>query len=85
MMRRIVLVLALTALLVAVALAGSALGQPVTEQPGCGGLGQAATAQAEPAPQPPPREEKEEQFPDRSQGEVHSVVPVVQSTHGCVE
>jgi hypothetical protein len=84
MMRRIVLVLALTALLVAVALAGSALGQPVTE-PGCGGLEQAATAQEEPAPQPPPLEEKEQQFSDRSQGEVHSVVPEVQSAHGCVK
>ncbi len=78
-MRRIVLVLALTALMVAVALAGSALGQTVTE-PGCGGLEQAAHAQEEPAPQPP-LEEKE--FADRSQGEAHSAVQEVQSAHGC--
>ncbi len=83
-MRRIVLVLALTALLVAVALAGSALGQTV-EDPECEGLEQAATAQEEPAPQPPPLEEKEKEFADRSQGEVHSAVPGVQSAHGCVK
>jgi hypothetical protein len=77
-MRRIVLILALTALLVAVALAGSAWGQPLPPQESCEGLVQAVTAQDEEAI---PKKAKQDKHP--GQGDEHSAAREVASEHRC--
>jgi hypothetical protein len=82
-MRRIILVLALTALLVAVALAGSAGAQEgkLPPEPGCEGLAKADTTQEEAAlPEAIPGETAED-FP--GEGEEQSAVDDVEQQNRC--
>ncbi len=86
-MRRIVLLLALTALLVAVGVTGSALAQPAVGK-GCEGLTNASETQ-EPAPLPealehnPTKEIPIGGVPNPSQGEEHSQIEDPLQAHQC--